>query len=89
MIVQSEVYQIPYSLGTTSVYITETSENNCVSNPTTISQIINPVPNIYAGNDTAVCFGESITLNGNGGINYFWNNGIQNNISFNPEDRTI
>lgn len=85
LIVQSEVYQIPYSLGTTSVYITETSENNCESNPTTISQIINPLPNIYAGNDTAVCFGESITLNGSGGVNYFWNNGVQNNISFNPE----
>ncbi len=85
LIVQTEVYQIPYSLGTTSVYITETSENNCVSNPTTISQIINPLPNIYAGNDTAVCFGESITLNGSGGVNYFWNNGVQNNIPFNPE----
>ena len=84
LIIQSEVYQIPYLLGTTSVYITETSENNCVSNPTTISQIINPLPNIYAGNDTAVCFGESIILNGSGGVNYFWNNGVQNNIPFNP-----
>ena len=71
MIVQSEVYQIPYLIGTTSVYITETSENNCESNPTTISQIINPLPNIYAGDDIAVCFGEPITLNATGGINYF------------------
>jgi len=85
LIIQSEVYQIPYSLGTTSVYITETSENNCVSNPTTISQIINPLPNIYAGVDTSVCFGESITLNGIGGVNYFWNNGVQNNIPFSLE----
>ena len=85
LIVQSEVYQIPYSIGTTSVYVTETSENNCESNPTTISQIINPLPNIYAGNDIAVCFGESITLNGSGGVNYFWNNGVQNNSPFIPE----
>ena len=55
-----------------------------MSNPTTISQIINPLPNIYAGNDTAVCFGESIILNASGGVNYFWNNGVQNNIPFNP-----
>ncbi|MBH83787.1 MAG: hypothetical protein CMP70_03845 [Flavobacteriales bacterium] len=80
LIIQSEAYQIPYSIGTTIVYVTETSENNCVSNPTPISQIINPLPNIYAGNDTVVCFGESIILNGSGGLNYFWNNGVQNNI---------
>ena len=85
LIIESEVYQIPYSLGTTSVYITETSENNCVSNPAIISQIINPLPNIYAGNDTSFCFGESITLSGGGGVNYLWNNGVQNNIPFTLE----
>ena len=85
IIVQNDSYQIPSSLGTTDVYVTETSVNNCQSNPTLISQSVYPLPNIFAGNDIAVCYGESITLNGSGGLNYDWNNGAENNISFTPD----
>ena len=85
IIVQNDSYQIPSSLGTTNVYVTETSVNNCQSNPTLISQSVYPLPNIFAGNDIAVCYGESITLNGSGGLNYDWNNGAENNISFTPD----
>ena len=85
LIIQSDTYQIPSNLGTTTVFVTETSVNNCQSTPTLISQNTYPLPTIFAGNDIELCYGENVTLNGSGGINYIWNNGIQNNVSFVPD----
>ena len=82
IIIQSNDYLIPFSLGNSTVYVNEITENNCQGNFVEITQIINPVPEIYAGEDTTICHGEYITLNANGGINYIWNNGIQNNVPF-------
>lgn len=37
---------------------------------------VNPLPEVDLGNDTAICIGESVTLNaGNPGFNYLWNTG--------------
>ena len=79
-ITQAESYQIPISLGSTSVYVTETNQYNCQSLPTEITQNIYPLPEIFAGNDLEKCYGELITLNASGGISYTWNNNIQNNV---------
>ncbi|MBL6657196.1 MAG: gliding motility-associated C-terminal domain-containing protein [Flavobacteriales bacterium] len=80
----SNAYAIPYFLGTTTVYLNETSINNCVSDFSSAVQTIHPLPNINAGEDQTICFGESITLSGSGGMNYSWDNGVQNNLAFTP-----
>jgi uncharacterized repeat protein (TIGR01451 family) len=39
-------------------------------------------PIVEAGQDLNVCLNDIITLNGNGALNYVWDNGITNGISF-------
>ena len=80
----SNAYAIPYFLGTSTVYLTETSINNCISDYSSAIQTIHPLPNINAGSDQTICFGESITLSGSSGMNYSWDNGVQNNLGFTP-----
>jgi|GEM_PF-5207590 len=41
-------------------------------------------PNTSAGNDTAICAGESVSLSGSGANSYTWNNNIQNGVAFTP-----
>lgn len=43
-----------------------------------------PSPTVNAGNDTAICEGQSITLNAIGATTYSWNNNISNGVSFTP-----
>lgn len=51
---------------------------------TTLTITVNPLPNVGAGSDQAVCAGTAVTLNGSGASIYMWNNGIANSVSFNP-----
>ena len=50
----------------------------------TISVIVNPLPVVFAGNDTAYCAGDSVTLSGSGASTYTWNNGVANGVPFVP-----
>jgi gliding motility-associated-like protein len=50
----------------------------------TTTLTVNPLPQIFAGNDTIICDGESITLNPSGGNIYQWDSGIQSGTSFSP-----
>jgi hypothetical protein len=69
---------------TTQTYIvTGTDANNC-SNSDEVQITVNSLPVINAGEDQTVCPGVSVTLNATGGINYQWNNGVSNGISFIP-----
>lgn len=43
-----------------------------------------PLPSINAGQDVFVCPGNSVVLNGSGGINLTWSGGVQNGIPFIP-----
>ena len=45
---------------------------------------INPLPNVFAGNDTAICIGHSIALHGSGANNYTWDFFVNNGVAFNP-----
>ncbi len=45
---------------------------------------VQSLPNIYAGIDKSICFGNSIMLNGSGANTYSWSNGAQNGVSFIP-----
>ena len=81
----SVAYQIPDSIGTTSVYVIEITENNCQSEASTITQIIKPVPEINAGSDIDICQGDTIELDLSGGINYSWNQLIAENTPISIE----
>ena len=63
--------------------VTGTDANNC-SNTDEVQITVNSLPVINAGEDQTVCTGVSVSLNASGGINYQWNNGVTNGISFIP-----
>ena len=65
--------------------ITITDANNCTFQDTFIVAA-NISITANAGNDTSVCPGEQVILNGEGGINYFWQpeTGLSNPIIANP-----
>ena len=44
----------------------------------------NTLPAVAAGNDTTICSGQPITLNGSGATSYIWNQGITDGTVFNP-----
>src|SRR5690606_11386694 len=45
---------------------------------------VNPLPIVGAGSDQTICVGDPVTLNGSGATSYTWNNGVVNNVPFNP-----
>ncbi|MFK7787596.1 MAG: PKD domain-containing protein [Crocinitomicaceae bacterium] len=48
----------------------------------TIPVTVNPLPLVDAGADQEVCEGSAVTLNGNGAVNYVWDNGVTDGIPF-------
>ena len=62
---------------TTNYSVIGTDANGCIGYDT-ISVIVNPLPVVFAGNDTAYCAGDSVTLSGSGASTYTWNNGVAN-----------
>ena len=61
-----------------------TVNNNGCKKSDTIAVTLKPLPNAFAGNDTAVCQGNSIALNATGGVSYVWNNNILQGVPFIP-----
>jgi hypothetical protein len=76
---------IPTIVGTYSVVGTNAA--GCTQSDN-VSIFINPSPVINAGNDTSICAGSSVTLSASGGNFLTWNNGVFNNITFNPTSTT-
>lgn len=75
---------IPFTpAGTTTYTVTGTDGNGC-SSTDQVTVTVNPLPVISAGSDQQICDGTSITLSGNGGVTYTWNNGVVNGQSFTP-----
>ena len=68
---------------TTNYSVIGTDANGCIGYDT-ISVIVNPLPVVFAGNDTAYCAGDSVTLSGSGASTYTWNNGVANGVPFVP-----
>jgi gliding motility-associated-like protein len=50
--------------------------------------LIFPLPDVFAGEDLIICIGESATLNGQGAVDYSWDNGVTNGIAFTPQEGT-
>ena len=75
--------------------ITATDDNGFICVDST-EVVFNPLPNISAGLDQSICFGENVTLNASGGQSYSWHDGMQwlpyssqGEFSFTPNGNTI
>lgn len=63
-------------------HVTGTDANGCVNWDSTLVTV-NTLPVVGAGNDTTVCEGAAVTLNGTGATSYSWSGGITNAVPFN------
>ncbi|MEI6487765.1 MAG: GEVED domain-containing protein [Bacteroidota bacterium] len=80
--VSDSVFFTPTSSSTYTV--TGNSGLGC-SNTATVSITVNALPTVSASaSTTSVCAGAAVTLNGNGAVNYSWNNGITDGVTFVP-----
>ena len=55
-------------------FVTVTDANSCSSNDT-INLVINALPIVYLGRDTAICVDSTITFDAVTGVSWLWNNG--------------
>ena len=59
--------------------------NGCSSLARTLITVtVNALPIVNAGNNAAICIGQSTTLTATGATTYTWNNGVTNGVSFTP-----
>ncbi len=79
--VQNSVSFAPTATATYTA--TGTDINGCV-NTDQVVVTVNPLPTVNAGNDQAICIGQSVTLTGGGAFTYTWTAPVQNGISFSP-----
>ena len=71
------------AVGTTTYTVTGTDGNGCV-NADQVNVTVNPLPNVFAGNDLAICENETVILTGSGAATYTWDNGVTNGVAFIP-----
>ena len=69
---------------TTTYYVTATT--GICNRLDSVIVFVNPAPTANAGPDSTICFGRNITLNGSGGVSYFWSpaSSLNNNRLQNP-----
>ena len=61
------------SISSTTTYYVDATINNCTtSSRTSVVATVNTLPTALAGGDTAICNGNSVTLNASGGSTYAW-----------------
>lgn len=66
-----------------SQYIVAATVTGCPTLIDTVDVAVS-VPPVFAGNDTAICAGNSITLSGSGAVSYSWDNSVVDGASFSP-----
>lgn len=63
--------------------------NGCETAPAQVTVTVIPQINANAGEDVAICSGESVTLNASGGASYVWNTGqTAASITVSPSETT-
>ena len=73
------------NLSSTSYFVTGTnSSTGCSSNDVVLVNVLG-LPNVFAGNDLTICFGDTLILTGSGATSYSWTNGVINNSPFIPQ----
>jgi hypothetical protein len=76
---------VPFLPTQTQTYIASASNANGCTGSDTVNVIVNSLPQINAGPDQSICFGEEVILYGTGGIFMFWSNNIADSIPFVPQ----
>ena len=79
---------ILYPVGeTTNTFQVIDASNNNASCSFTVN--VNPLPTVTANTtDAEICAGEEITLTGGGAVSYVWDNGVTDNVAFEPTATT-
>ena len=73
---------------TTTYYLNTVDSNGCI-NSDSISVTVNDLPNVTIDSISPLCYGDSVSLNANGGVLYIWSGGVSNNFSFVPDSTTM
>ena len=68
---------------TTTYTVTGTSAAGCVATDQVIVTV-NPIPNVFAGNDVVTCPDQTVVLTGSGAATYTWSPVITNGVAFTP-----
>ena len=68
---------------TTTYTVTGTDANGC-TNTAQVQVAVNALPTVSAGQNQAVCIGNTVTLSGSGAQSYTWNNNVQDGVAFTP-----
>jgi gliding motility-associated-like protein len=64
--------------------VTGTDANGC-KDTSTVTVTVNALPNVTSSaTSTSICVGSSTTLKGSGASSFTWDNGVTDNIAFNP-----
>jgi hypothetical protein len=72
---------VPFAVNQSGMYIVTGTNGTCSDSDTLLINTL-ALPQISAGNDTVVCAGGIVTLAASGGLNYTWNNGVQDAVPF-------
>ena len=75
-------------LTTTTYTVTGTSAFGCTFTDQVVVTV-NPIPNVFAGNDLVLCENQTATLTGSGATTYTWDNGVSNGVTFTPSVGTL
>ncbi len=65
-------------------YIATATDSIGCTNTDTVYVAVNSLPTVFAGSDFAICNSDSITLSGQGAVNYTWDNSVVDGVSFTP-----
>jgi gliding motility-associated-like protein len=75
-------------VGINTYTVTGTDGNGCI-NTDQVNVTVNPLPDVFAGNDVTICDGETVTLTGSGASSYNWDNSVNNGVAFVPSLGTL
>lgn len=75
----------PFTPTATQTYTVIGTDVNGCQNSDVVVITVNSLPIVDAGSDTAICVGESVTLQANvNGGSFTWDNSVSDNVAFSP-----
>ncbi len=73
-----------FTPNSTTIYtVTGTSAAGCIATDQVLVTV-NPIPNVFAGNDVETCLDQTVVLTGSGAATYTWTPTVMNGVAFTP-----
>ena len=73
-----------FTPNSTTIYtVTGTSAAGCIATDQVLVTV-NPIPNVFAGNDVETCLDQTVVLTGSGAATYTWAPTVTNGVAFTP-----